>query len=244
MLGPLRNKALLSVLKMLFTFYTSKYGIALCLLVASFKIVFLFYALFVSAYDISESKLRLYLYIILWINCISVAINALRFRSCYRNNTRLDIQESIMYIDSDSLVIMINLTIALFVPMFIRDIGKQLENSNVLYCTLVYIIIYDQCVYMLISLFISLFVLIATSMKRRKNSFILKRDDTNRKQFSSCPICLENYQYEEFLMVLYCGHNFHYECVSIWLDINNSCPVCKKDLDVSITLYEDESLKL
>ncbi|EOB13645.1 RING finger protein 44 [Nosema bombycis CQ1] len=97
---------------------------------------------------------------------------------------------------------------------------------------------------MIFSFFIFFYIILASSMNRKKTSFFLKHDNHDTSKYSFCTICLENYQDDEFIMVLFCEHNFHYECVSIWLDINNSCPICKKDLEVPITLYEDKELQM
>jgi hypothetical protein len=35
-----------------------------------------------------------------------------------------------------------------------------------------------------------------------------------------------------------CGHSFHYECISPWIKINNSCPICSANW-----IYQLENLK-
>ena len=39
----------------------------------------------------------------------------------------------------------------------------------------------------------------------------------------TCPICL----CERTDAVLQCGHAFHWDCVHVWLDAHNTCPVCR-----------------
>lgn len=48
----------------------------------------------------------------------------------------------------------------------------------------------------------------------------------------SCAICLQNYKEKEVLTILFCDHSFHKDCVKIWLEKNNNCPVCRKVLKV------------
>eukprot|EP01135_Chromosphaera_perkinsii_P004116 Nk52_evm23s270 gene=Nk52_evmTU23s270 len=44
---------------------------------------------------------------------------------------------------------------------------------------------------------------------------------------TSCSICMQGYQDNEKLTTLPCTHCFHRECVSKWLKVNASCPVCR-----------------
>ncbi|XP_054720256.1 E3 ubiquitin-protein ligase RNF103-like [Uloborus diversus] len=47
-------------------------------------------------------------------------------------------------------------------------------------------------------------------------------------EFRECSICLENYCYAEILCGLPCGHNFHMNCIMLWLARDNHCcPICR-----------------
>uniref|UniRef100_A0A453FSS2 RING-type E3 ubiquitin transferase n=1 Tax=Aegilops tauschii subsp. strangulata TaxID=200361 RepID=A0A453FSS2_AEGTS len=43
-----------------------------------------------------------------------------------------------------------------------------------------------------------------------------------------CPICLEEYDYENPKIVLQCNHNFHLSCIYEWMERSQSCAVCAK----------------
>ncbi|KAL8538779.1 hypothetical protein ACS0TY_000695 [Phlomoides rotata] len=46
-----------------------------------------------------------------------------------------------------------------------------------------------------------------------------------------CTVCLADYHDEDTLSVLpVCGHSFHAICISIWLQQNSTCPVCRISL--------------
>ena len=45
-----------------------------------------------------------------------------------------------------------------------------------------------------------------------------------------CSICLEEYKNNDIIKKLPCNHNFHSECVKIWLSNKTTCPVCRTDL--------------
>ncbi|KAM3134295.1 hypothetical protein pb186bvf_013580 [Paramecium bursaria] len=44
----------------------------------------------------------------------------------------------------------------------------------------------------------------------------------------SCCICLE--EYHDLSIMMPCQHHFHKECLFPWLEIHNSCPVCRFEL--------------
>jgi len=44
----------------------------------------------------------------------------------------------------------------------------------------------------------------------------------------SCAICMENYAEGDQLRVLPCRHEFHTACADKWLEIRDTCPLCRK----------------
>lgn len=46
-----------------------------------------------------------------------------------------------------------------------------------------------------------------------------------------CSICLGEYEADDRIRILSCGHEYHAECVDIWLTHKSTrCPLCKHDL--------------
>lgn len=45
-----------------------------------------------------------------------------------------------------------------------------------------------------------------------------------------CAICLGDYDVDEEVKHMPCGHMFHSECLGRWLKINRTCPICKQSL--------------
>ncbi|GJN24111.1 hypothetical protein PR202_gb11831 [Eleusine coracana subsp. coracana] len=43
-----------------------------------------------------------------------------------------------------------------------------------------------------------------------------------------CPICLEEYHFENPKIALQCNHNFHLSCIYEWMERSQSCPICAK----------------
>ena len=46
-----------------------------------------------------------------------------------------------------------------------------------------------------------------------------------------CKICGENFKVDEEAKILECEHLFHDACLSPWLRIKNSCPVCRHSIE-------------
>lgn len=43
----------------------------------------------------------------------------------------------------------------------------------------------------------------------------------------ACIICQEEYEAEDCVGILDCGHRYHAECLKQWLTVKNLCPICK-----------------
>ena len=56
-----------------------------------------------------------------------------------------------------------------------------------------------------------------------------------KEQDMTCSICHEKMLEEEEYNQLECGHCFHKDCLKKWLRINNTCPICRKVIDNSVT---------
>ena len=44
-----------------------------------------------------------------------------------------------------------------------------------------------------------------------------------------CIICMENFEENEKVKQLYCGHIFHGDCIDKWLEKEKKCPFCKAE---------------
>jgi len=62
--------------------------------------------------------------------------------------------------------------------------------------------------------------------------------DPNKLEFPECSICLMVVNEGEDTILLPCGHMFHDKCVTQWLKIHNTCPLCRFELPTDNAEYE------
>lgn len=67
------------------------------------------------------------------------------------------------------------------------------------------------------------------------NNYKASSDDEDNE----CSICLCEYQEDEVVAKLPCGHQFHRKCVASWLRNHNTCPHCRKSF---LKIISDEIL--
>lgn len=51
-----------------------------------------------------------------------------------------------------------------------------------------------------------------------------------RENHEQCVICLMTYKNRDKLITLLCQHQYHEGCITKWLKINKTCPVCKEEV--------------
>ncbi|MCL7041381.1 hypothetical protein MKW94_028743 [Papaver nudicaule] len=58
-----------------------------------------------------------------------------------------------------------------------------------------------------------------------------REGDTEDSSFHECAVCLNEFQEQEKLRVLpSCSHAFHIDCIDIWLQKNDNCPLCRSNI--------------
>jgi len=58
----------------------------------------------------------------------------------------------------------------------------------------------------------------------------LSRSDSTSQHVFNCSICLSDYQMNEILLRLPCFHIYHKNCVAMWFQQHNTCPLCKQNV--------------
>ncbi|GMK59239.1 hypothetical protein CspeluHIS016_0702540 [Cutaneotrichosporon spelunceum] len=48
--------------------------------------------------------------------------------------------------------------------------------------------------------------------------------------YKDCPVCMDDFMIGDAVIKIPCGHEFHPDCLTPWLERNGSCPVCRHSL--------------
>ncbi|KAL0590987.1 E3 ubiquitin-protein ligase RNF115 [Plecturocebus cupreus] len=56
-----------------------------------------------------------------------------------------------------------------------------------------------------------------------------------------CPVCKDDYTVEEEVRQLPCNHFFHSSCIVPWLELHDTCPVCRKSLNGEDSTQQSQS---
>ncbi|RVW50005.1 RING-H2 finger protein ATL29 [Vitis vinifera] len=65
------------------------------------------------------------------------------------------------------------------------------------------------------------------------------KDYREQKYGLECAICLSEFEDDDMLRLLtVCYHVFHHDCIDLWLGSHNTCPVCRRSLDVPLKSLE------
>lgn len=43
-----------------------------------------------------------------------------------------------------------------------------------------------------------------------------------------CSICCDNYENDDECIITKCNHIYHKKCIDVWLNKNNTCPICRQ----------------
>lgn len=53
---------------------------------------------------------------------------------------------------------------------------------------------------------------------------------SKKSKLDNCVICHEEYRNQERLIALPCSHQYHSKCITRWLKLNKTCPVCTTEV--------------
>jgi hypothetical protein len=65
------------------------------------------------------------------------------------------------------------------------------------------------------------------SFKNKHNKPVLKFLTKHNDKNTQCSICLSDVEINEKIYAMVCGHIFHRKCVKTWINIHNTCPICR-----------------
>lgn len=77
------------------------------------------------------------------------------------------------------------------------------------------------------------------SLKKFKmNEEYCKKNEKGELEYPSCTVCLTEINQNDDTVIVPCGHMFHDSCIMQWLEMHNTCPVCRYELPTENPDYE------
>ncbi len=58
------------------------------------------------------------------------------------------------------------------------------------------------------------------------SNIIIEKRQAITEGTNECSICLQKIQVNESYTILFCQHEYHYDCISAWIMKNATCPLC------------------
>ncbi len=75
-------------------------------------------------------------------------------------------------------------------------------------------------------------------MARELNIQKVKLSDCEKDKYTECRICLCDYNSEDYIGILPCGHDFHFACIQEWGKRKPNCPYC--DIEIPVIKPDDD----
>lgn len=66
------------------------------------------------------------------------------------------------------------------------------------------------------------------AIRKFSNVTYTPNENETEEDAPSCSICMETYKPGTRIKRLPCNHEFHPDCITLWLETNNSCPICRQ----------------
>ena len=66
----------------------------------------------------------------------------------------------------------------------------------------------------------------------------IKLKNTNQIPKLTCSICLEEMGLKDCVKSKVCGHKFHRNCITKWVQLRNNCPICRTVIKKTFNIYE------
>jgi len=85
---------------------------------------------------------------------------------------------------------------------------------------------------------IVLLLVLVTYIKPKLQTIIYRNEGDIPDGNTRCVICYENYRSGTNIKFLPCDHHFHSECIDEWFHVRDSCPLCKKSINILYDLIE------
>lgn len=213
--------------------------VVLDLIYSGVKILFSAFVLYASKNSIVQEPLKVFLtgYMML---CAAKAVACFsKNKSFFRINRLPEYEE-----ENNSIGVFSNLVDGCCLFWYILGYHwlQQCEDCNtthpLLYYTTMTWLLLGFVSYALPIIAIVVLLVIVSYVRPKLRTIVFGQDSDISDGNSRCVICYENYIPGNLIKFLPCDHHFHCECVDEWLNIRDTCPLCKKGTSILYDLID------
>lgn len=234
------DRVTIVVLKKLKKYEDSVFGCFISFTTSFIKLIILFTVLIFYNVQNIQSTLQFFVFLCLIINFFYTIVFATKLLYILDIFLTFNLQETIINFKKYESIVTF-FYIFLYTTFFGNLIIEQNSYSEVsMYNYLLLTQMFDV-IFIFSKLFILFyFIIFVNLMKKTEELKTYKNIDLTNE----CSICMEEYKLDEKLSELVCNHVYHHDCIIMWLNRNNSCPICKRNMDIQMKVYENETIKL
>ncbi|KAI5147959.1 hypothetical protein ENBRE01_0019 [Enteropsectra breve] len=212
--------------------------IVLELLFKSAKILTIGVVLAITHKEVCEVPLKIFLSVYACLSTIKIATFFIKNRSFFRITRIPDFE------DNSDVTLANNFLEAIMLFWYIigfhwtQECETCRENNKLLYYTSLFWISFGFFTFIapLVAIVLLLVLVSYVRPKLKVIQYNSEADlpDDNKK----CTICFDDYRPGNSVKFLPCDHHFHMECIDEWFNIKDSCPLCKKNVNLLYDLVD------
>jgi cation transporter-like permease len=197
-----------------------------------FKIVAITGILLYKRKEECEAHLKLFLMVYVFITVARTVIFV------HKNGRFFEIERIPEYRENADVALFSNFVEALLLFWYLIGFSWLQECRNckftnpLLYYVSTLIVIFGFLTFIAPLLAIILLIFLVAFVRPKLPKRVYKSEEDVPDDTYHCTICFENYVPGTHLQYLPCGHHFHQVCIQEWLDVKDTCPLCKRNISL------------